>query len=38
MKTRKVKIRLLPDPGRIIQGAFIFINDMVSIAEEMPVN
>lgn len=35
MKTKKLKVRLFPDPGRIIKGAFVFINNQITIAEHV---
>lgn len=35
MKTKKLKIRLFPDNGRIIRGAFVFVNNQITIAEEV---
>jgi len=35
MKTKKLKVRLFPDPGRIVKGAFVFVNNTITIAEEV---
>ena len=33
MKTKKLKVKLYPDQGRIIRGAFVFVNGQITIAE-----
>ena len=35
MKTRKLLVRLFPDPGRVIKGAFVYINNTITIAEHV---
>jgi len=38
MKTKKLKVRLFPDPGKIIKGAFVFVNNQITLAEEVTTN
>lgn len=35
MKTKKLKVKLFPDPGRIIQGAFVFVNGQITVAQDV---
>ena len=35
MKTKKLKVKLYPDQGRIIRGAFVFVNGQITIAENV---
>lgn len=35
MKTKKLKIKLFPDNGKVIVGAFVFVNNTITIAEEI---
>jgi len=38
MKTRKCIVRLFPDPGRIVPGCFVFVNEWMVVAEEVTNN